>query len=220
MKHYLIFDARCTVCGQLAEAVRGATGGKVEAINIYDDKARILLDQAYPEGWEHTPYLVLTERGRVRAWTGIGAAVRLTRLMGPRQTWRIWTIARRHRVLWPFKPPARAVTHGQPLKTRRQFLKTGIGISFAVVVAKLFNYSMFEPKEVYAWACDCTPPCYCTHVDTQTGCVCHCHNCDVCPARTDYEVRYICQCGSPCNGYWHCVTIYCDYDQICTEQCA
>lgn len=219
MRRYLIFDAHCSVCKRLAETVEEVVDGKLEAISIHSDEARILLDQAYPEGWKHAPYLLTVESDRVHAWTGMSAALRLTQLMGLRRTWRIWTLAWRHGVLWPFRSSSHTVVPSQSLKTRRQFLKAGLGVSLATVVAKLFNYSIFEPEAVYAGACDCTPPCYCTHVDTQTSCICYCHNCNVCPARSDYEVRNICLCGNPCNGYWHCVTIYCDSGQ-CTEQCA
>lgn len=222
MKRYLIFDTHCSVCKSLARAIEEVAGSELEAISIHDDKARVLLDQVYPAGWEHAPYLVMVDQGKVRAWAGINAALRLTLLMGPRQTWRIWTLARRHSVLWPFKLPVHTVSRGQFLKTRRQFLKTGLGISLAMVIAKLFNYPIFEPEEVYAEACFCTPPCFCTHVDTQTNCICHsgCHDCSSCPATTDYEVRYICQCGDPCNGYWHCVIIYCFDEQHCPFWCA
>ena len=215
MKRYLVFNAKCSACSKLARSIEDAVGDKLEAINIDDSKAMTLLNQAYPEGWEHAPYLVTVEHGKVRAWTGINAVCRLTILMGPRQTWRIWSLARQHGVLWPFdssKPSAFT-------EERRQFLKTGIGVVLATGVAKLFNYSIFEPEEVHAAPCDCTPPCSCTHVDTQTSCICYCHNCNVCPARSDYEVRNICLCGAPCNGYWHCVTVYCNSWQ-CSEQCA
>lgn len=85
MKRYLLFDSRCSVCDQIAQAIEEAAAGKLEAVSIHDARAREWLDQAYPGGWEHRPYLVTVEGDRVKASAGTGMALRLGLLLGPPQ---------------------------------------------------------------------------------------------------------------------------------------
>ena len=98
MARYLLFDAGCAVCNQSAKAIGEAAAGKLEAVSIRDPQARGWLDQAYPDGWEHRPYLGTLEGEQVRASSGTGMALRLARLLGPGQAWRVWNLARRYGV--------------------------------------------------------------------------------------------------------------------------
>jgi hypothetical protein len=52
MRRYLVFDAGCAVCSELAQAIEEAARGKLEAISIRDRQAMKWLDRAYPAGWE------------------------------------------------------------------------------------------------------------------------------------------------------------------------
>lgn len=101
MKRYLVFDSRCQVCTWMVEEVRRAVDGRLEAISLYDPHVRDLLDQVYPHGWKYAPFLMTVEDGRVRAWAGAGAALRLGLLMGPRRAWRVWAVARRYGIVLP-----------------------------------------------------------------------------------------------------------------------
>ena len=53
MQRYLLFDAGCAVCNQLARAIEEAAGGKLEAVSIRERRAVKWLDQVYPASWEH-----------------------------------------------------------------------------------------------------------------------------------------------------------------------
>lgn len=50
MKRYLVFDAGCAVCNQLAHAIEEAAAGKLKAVSIRGPQAREWLEQAYPAG--------------------------------------------------------------------------------------------------------------------------------------------------------------------------
>lgn len=128
MERYLVFNPGCAACSRLAETVQGAAGAKLQTISIQDEQAKTLLDQAYPQGWEFAPYLITVDGGRVHAWTGVGAAVRLGLLMGPRQALRVWSLARRSGVpLPPGSKPPRAFA-----ASRREFLKVGAALAAAL----------------------------------------------------------------------------------------
>ena len=127
MERYLLFDAGCSVCNQLAHAIEEAAAGKLQALSIRSPQAREWLDQVYPAGWEHQPYLVTVEGERVRAYAGTGMALRLGWLLGPRQAWRVWNLVRQYGVGWPASEEFSA--------ERRGFLKRA-----AVFVAGLFFF--------------------------------------------------------------------------------
>lgn len=133
-KRYLVFDSGCSVCNQLVHAIQNAAGDKLEAISIYDGKAKSLLDNAYPQGWEHAPYLITDDENCVQAWTGVHAALRLGLLIGPRKAWNTWKQARRVGV---FLPPGSEV-FSQHKASRRSFLKVGAGLAAALSGISLF----------------------------------------------------------------------------------
>lgn len=98
MKHYLIFDSHCPICCNLAQAIEEGASGKLKAISIYGPEARELLQTAYPEGWDHQPYLLTVENSSVKAAAGIAMALRLALLLGPRNAWRIWQLSQQYGV--------------------------------------------------------------------------------------------------------------------------
>lgn len=96
MKRYLVYDAACSACTQIARGIEGIAGSRLEAIRITDDEAKALLDRAYPGGWRRAPYLVSVKGGgQIRASTGVGAVIRLGWLLGPRKGFRTWALARK-----------------------------------------------------------------------------------------------------------------------------
>jgi predicted DCC family thiol-disulfide oxidoreductase YuxK len=142
MQRYLLFDARCSVCRQIAQSIEGAAAGKLEALSLHDTKAKALLDRAFPEGWDFAPYLVTTDQQEIRAWTGVQAALRLGWLMGPIKAIRVWRLARRSRAILP----TRVTMHPTSL-SRRSLLKSG---AIAAVTAAIGT--LVSPGSV-AYAC-------------------------------------------------------------------
>jgi hypothetical protein len=43
MRHYLLFDAGCSECNRLADAISMASDGKLSAIDLRDERAHVLL---------------------------------------------------------------------------------------------------------------------------------------------------------------------------------
>ena len=148
MKRFIIFDARCSICTQLAEAIRESSDGKLEALSIYDNEAKTLLDRAHPEGWEHAPYFVMVEQNRVHAWTGFGAAFQLLRLIGIRNAWRVWGLARNQGIVLP--PGTKISSVSNP---RRRFLKVGLAALVAVAVGKVSPAYACIPCETCGITC-------------------------------------------------------------------
>lgn len=151
MERYLVFDSGCAVCTQLAETVQSAADGKLEVISIHDTKAKTLLNQAHPGGWDPAPYLVFVGRGGARAWTGPTAAVRLAVLAGPRGAWRIWIAARRQGIYLPPDPKA-AASGGV---SRRRFLQLSVGATTALAAVGLLPSKAFAcaPCETCGFSC-------------------------------------------------------------------
>ncbi len=142
MKWYLVFDASCSTCNSLAQAIYETAAGKLEILNIHDTKARAMLDQAYPTGWQFAPYLVAVDQTRARAYMGAHLALRLAWLMGPKKAWRIWNQARQFGVLLP---PGRNASSQS--SSRRLFFKTGLTAIFVAVISQFL-----KPVDV-AFAC-------------------------------------------------------------------
>lgn len=191
MDRYLVFDAGCSTCRDLADAIQDAVGPKLLAINIRDDRAKELLRRAFPDGYRFVPYLVTVDRHqRVHAWTGTALAIRLAWLMGPRHAWRAWTRARNLGIsLSGHRQPN---DHGM---SRRNFLKVSTAIASALGLASLFPAT--PASAVYACgSCSgsearigCSPP-------YESGCTTRCG----CGTQRDWFTRSYCydQCGEYC----------------------
>jgi predicted DCC family thiol-disulfide oxidoreductase YuxK len=147
---YLVFDAGCSTCTQLAVSIQDAAGTKLEAISIRDAETKALLDQAFPEGWRHAPYFVVVDRGRVRASTGMSAALRMGWLMGPWKALRIWSLARRSGVA----VPPRNVGSSAHQASRRGVLRFGIAALVAGALAH-WRGQAEAPDAVASQPCDC-----------------------------------------------------------------
>ena len=151
MERFVVYDSLCTVCTRMADAIMDAADGKVEPLSIYDDGARSLLDRAYPSGWSFAPYLLVVDRGRVRAWTGLAFAVHLTRLIGPSSAWRVWRVAKRRGMYLPpggHEPSERGMS-------RRGFLKLSAGATGALAAVGIAarGASACEPCSTGTYGC-------------------------------------------------------------------
>lgn len=196
MARYIAYDSGCSVCSQLAETIRQTAGGKIASLPLRDAKARELLDRAYPGGWSPGPYLIHSRPGRIRAWTGTTAAVRLMALVGPRGAWRIWSVARHHGI---YLPPGHRRTPASGLP-RRAFLKLTAGAATALLGLGLL------PGKALAGQCT-TLQCYVTS---------YCQATSVCgfataqPYYCNYEDCYDAQTGTYCETRaFNCACGYC-----------
>ena len=195
-KRYIIFDARCSICTQIAEAIRESSDGKFGVISIYDNEAKTLLDRAHPEGWEHAPYFVTVEQDKVHACTGLAAAFQLVRLVGIRNTWRIWGLARAQGIVLPpgIKMPSASIP-------RRQFLKVVVAAIAAVAVGKVsVAYACIECDSCgmtcYGRDCRCSIPCCCNQYGWPDYAPCIRWDC--------YDNRTGGYCGSFCSNCCCC----------------
>ncbi|MBA2682844.1 MAG: hypothetical protein H0U76_31180 [Ktedonobacteraceae bacterium] len=116
MERYLLFDAGCSVCSSLAAAIEQEAAGKLKVLNLRSEDAKQLLEQVFPNGWQHQPYLVTVRPSGVIATTGLKMAVGLGQLIGPQKGWRIYRIAKQGRLALPDAT-------SNLLTQRRQFLK-------------------------------------------------------------------------------------------------
>lgn len=185
MKRYLVFDAGCSVCNNLAKVAQDAAGGKLEAINIRSDEAKALLDQAYPQGWEHAPYFLMVGRGRIRAARGLGAATQLGLLLGPRKAWHVWSLARRSGVAMPAgtKLPFADGT------TRRGILKLAASVGAA---ASLLSLGAIPSAQALPCG-QCPYRC----INPRLVCGCYCNGCSA----GCVDAAYAYDCYDPCNDY-------------------
>lgn len=188
MERYLVYDSGCSICDQLAGVVRDAAGGKIEPISIRGEKAKALLDEAFPSGWGYAPYLVAVDGGRVRAWTGTASALHLTRLVGVRKALRIWNAARKSGV---YLPPGGGLGEG-PALSRRAFVKLAGGMAAAAATVGLVPSKAFGCEICRAGPYPgCGLRCYdrgCTIVTycdpSSPGCAYLCRKCDCYDGRT------------------------------------
>lgn len=111
----------------------------MQALGLQQAEAKAMLDRAYPNGWEHAPYLVTVSQDRIQAWKGWRLALQLAWLLGPRKAWKVWTLVSGSR-------PAVA-SNSSNASSRRWFLKGGI-LALAAALATQFVH----PSSV-AFAC-------------------------------------------------------------------
>ncbi len=100
-KRYLIFNASCSACNSLAITLERAAAGKLNVIDIESEQAKGILSQAFPEGWEYSPYLITVKGDRVSASSGNKMVLQLGTLLGPQKAWKIYNQARQYGVKLP-----------------------------------------------------------------------------------------------------------------------
>lgn len=205
---YLVFDADCPVCNTLAKTIAASANGKLQALNIQSSKARFLLDQAYPAGWNFAPYFIVVDNKQVKAWKGVRAALRLGVLIGPRKALRFWNLARKYGVTLPIgtKSPTRYD------QGRRWMLKSLIGVGLGSLLSKATGLQVADVQTVFAnHTCDaCYSGCY--DAGSETGCTCH-TACGTCPpCDVDYYHQLWCYCWGQIKP---CLWLSCDGCGIC-----
>jgi hypothetical protein len=124
-KRWLLFDSACSVCRQLAQEIERETGGVVTARSLRTPQVQAMLDQARP-GWRWEPTLLEVGEDHLRAFTGLGMAFRLVRILGLRRAWQVERLAYR-----ALAPTARM--H----KERRQFLRYSGGMLFSLLASSI-----------------------------------------------------------------------------------
>jgi predicted DCC family thiol-disulfide oxidoreductase YuxK len=186
MRRYLVYDSACTTCSHLANVVRDATGDKLEAISIRDDRTKALLDRAFPSGWKHAPYFLTEDGTVVRAWDGTQAAFRLALLAGPLKAFRLWHAA--------YRAGASVPGGGIYNASRRRFLRVTAAAAAAIGAAGLTS---FQPR----WNLSAQP------ASAQYVCYCCSANCDSC---CYYETTGIYCYGCISCAYPGCGSIFYD----------
>ena len=210
MENYLVFDAGCLKCSQIAEAIQHAAGDRLQFVSIRDSKASELLSKALPNGWEHRPYLVVVDQNGSRAWTGLQAALRLCRLMGPRKAWHVWSLARRLGISSSLKTQVPDFD-----ASRRSYLKRVIWLAWGLTLLPLARW-LSIPRPVYAQQCSYE------YIGTWLWCYCTAATCndDGCDShRCWHSYREYCCDESGCwyTGNWQLVPVgsTCYADMCC-----
>jgi hypothetical protein len=99
MKRYLIFDSGCSTCSSLAQSIEKAAAEKLDLIGVTSERAKELLDSEFPNGWKYQPYLVsVSKEGKVSVLTGRKMALQLGMLLGLREGWRVYALAKKYGV--------------------------------------------------------------------------------------------------------------------------
>lgn len=91
--HYLLFDARCSTCTNLASEA-GRLSDHVWLRSLHDVDMQALLTRAKP-GWRWEPtLLVIRPDKRIAVATGLALRARMLGLLGAHNSWKLWRRAR------------------------------------------------------------------------------------------------------------------------------
>ncbi len=207
---YLIFDGGCSVCSKLASSLKDASSKSMEIISISEPKAISWLDKKFPQGWKHAPYLIIASDDQIQAWSGLSLILELLKLTGLKGILLFWNMTRRKS----------AFSSALKSRTRRQLLKTSLGVGIAAVLSKRLWGSEVELAHAQSGNCPCffcTGECYIVSENHGCRCFSDCPNsCNPgCPS--DYVYEYICYCDE-CGSYSPCTDTYCDL--LCDDMCA
>lgn len=85
---YLLFDASCTLCSDLAGEVERASGGALVTKSLYAPDAIELLKRARPN-YKFEPTLVEQKGAKVRAYTGMAMRAQMVTFLNPLQLLKI-----------------------------------------------------------------------------------------------------------------------------------
>jgi hypothetical protein len=86
------FDAGCTACSELARRIEDAVGERLEVRSLHEPQVYRWREEALGEDAPWAPTLIEVRGEEVRAWTGIRMGVRLSRTLGPKDTWRVMQV--------------------------------------------------------------------------------------------------------------------------------
>ena len=91
---YLLFDASCSLCSDLAGDVERASGNKLETKSLYAPDALELLKKARPD-YKFEPTLLEVQGEQVRAYTGMGMRAQMVTFLNPIQLLKIARIVQK-----------------------------------------------------------------------------------------------------------------------------
>jgi methylamine dehydrogenase accessory protein MauD len=93
-QHYLLFDASCSLCSDLAGDVERASDHKLVTKSLYDRDALELLKRARPN-YKFEPTLLQVKGDKVRAFTGIMMRAQMVTFLNPLQLLKIARIVQK-----------------------------------------------------------------------------------------------------------------------------
>ncbi len=94
MERYLLFDASCALCSDLAGDVERASDGKIITKSLYAPDALALLKRARPD-FKFEPTLLTVEGDKVRAYTGMAMRAQMVTFLNPLQLLKIARIVQK-----------------------------------------------------------------------------------------------------------------------------
>ncbi|MGB3682540.1 MAG: hypothetical protein WA990_08635 [Rubrobacteraceae bacterium] len=83
------FDAGCMTCSEMAHKVEDQVGEKIEVCSLHDPHVNHWRKQALGENAPWAPTLIEVDGGEVKAWTGLGLSIALSRRLGLIVSWRV-----------------------------------------------------------------------------------------------------------------------------------
>jgi hypothetical protein len=86
------FDAGCMSCNELAKNIEDAVGERLEVRSLRDPQVYRWREEALGEDALWAPTLIEVRGEEVRAWTGVRMGMRLSRTLGPKDTWRVMQV--------------------------------------------------------------------------------------------------------------------------------
>lgn len=134
MERYLLFDASCAFCTQLARSMQEQSGGWIHDVRDlrHPDTRQLLESRGRQELWE--PALVEVQDDQAHVFTGMRLRVHLLRGLGPSRAWHVWRLMTHGLSAAGERDPDR---HDGALSEpgRRRFLARAGGVLAGVAVA-------------------------------------------------------------------------------------
>lgn len=90
MNRFLLYDDKCERCGSIAHTVERVGNGWLTIRGLSEPDVRRMLDSTRPN-WKWRPMLVVSNKDKVRVYTGLMMILRLGCGLGPFRAFRILT---------------------------------------------------------------------------------------------------------------------------------
>ncbi|MFJ3547532.1 MULTISPECIES: bacteriocin fulvocin C-related protein [Streptomyces] len=141
------FDASCSRCRAITQAVENAVGDGLETLPLANADVRRWRDESLGPDAPWLPTLIRIDDGRVRAWTGPAMGLRLLTRLGPAGAFKLF------RTLGDLSHSDRRQEPGQNLTDRRRFLRfgAGLGIAAGIVLTGRAPALADEAGRAHAW---------------------------------------------------------------------
>jgi|GEM_PF-4383700 len=130
----LIYDAKCSICRNLAQKIHLLSEQEVEIRALSDPRAQETLDKFHPDGWEHDFYVIDGDRCR----RGALALPRLTGALGARKMASVLAEFSYQKLA-----PSSCTTGNGVMRSKRTLLKA------AAVSPVLLGLSKFTPEDPF-----------------------------------------------------------------------